>query len=106
MIMANASRTGASLSVVERTRDAVIEFIANGRFSAGDRLPAERELAESLKVSRTTLREALAQLDRSGYVIRRPGRGGGTFVSKPKVERDLTSLYGLPEHLRRLVLVV
>lgn len=94
-------QTGTSVSVVERTRDAVIEYIGAERFTPGDRLPAERELAERLSVSRTTLREALAQLDRSGYVTRRPGRGGGTFVSQPKVERDLTALHGLPEHLRR-----
>ena len=101
VVSGSEQKTGTSLSVGERTRDAVIEYIAAERFTPGDRLPAERELAERLSVSRSTLREALAQLDRSGYVTRRPGRGGGTFVSKPKVERDLTALHGLPEHLRR-----
>lgn len=95
------STTSAALTVVENTRDSIIELISSGQFSSGDRLPPERELAETLRVSRTTLREALSQLARTGYVTRKPGRAGGTFVSRPKVERDLTSLAGLPEHLRR-----
>jgi GntR family transcriptional regulator len=99
--MSNRKLAGANLSVVESARDAVVDLMTSSRFMPGDRLPAERELADTLRVSRTTLREALAQLERAGYVSRRPGRGGGTFVSKPKVERDLTSLTGLPEHLRR-----
>lgn len=99
--MPSGKQTGATLSAVEIARDAIVELVKSQQFLAGDRLPSERELADTLQVSRTTLREALAQLERSGYVTRRPGRGGGTFVSKPKVDRDLTSLAGLPEYLRR-----
>ena len=46
----------------------------------GDRLPAERELAEKLQVSRPTLREALAELEERGLVVARPG--GGTFIAE------------------------
>src|ERR1700720_263320 len=90
-----------SMSMVESTKDRVLELVSSGRFQPGDRLPSERELADSLGVSRNILREALGQLERTGYITRRPGRGGGTFVSQPKVERDLSSLTGLPDHLRR-----
>ena len=51
--------------------------------------------------ARSTLRAALAELERSGAVRRVPGRCGGTFVAERKVERDLTSLAGLPSYLRR-----
>ena len=67
----------------------------------GERLGAERELAERLGVSRSTIRAALADLERSGVVRRSRGRGGGIFVAERKVERDLTSLAGLPAYLRR-----
>jgi GntR family transcriptional regulator len=67
----------------------------------GDRLGAERELAERLGVSRSTVRAALADLERSGVIRRKTGRGGGIFVAERKVERDLTSLAGLPAYLRR-----
>src|SRR5215210_5360253 len=67
----------------------------------GERLGAERELAERLGVSRSTVRAALADLERSGAIRRARGRGGGIFIADRKVERDLTSLAGLPAYLRR-----
>jgi GntR family transcriptional regulator len=67
----------------------------------GERLGAERELAERLGVSRSTIRAALADLERGGMVRRALGRAGGIFVAERKVERDLTSLAGLPSYLRR-----
>ena len=67
----------------------------------GERLGAERELAERLGVSRSTIRSALADLERTGVIRRTRGRGEGIFVAERKVERDLTSLAGLPAYLRR-----
>jgi GntR family transcriptional regulator len=74
--------------------------IAAGRLVAGDRLPPERELAEKLRVSRMTLRQALDALERRGLVSRRVGREGGTFVDEPKLE--LAGLAGLSDQLRGL----
>jgi GntR family transcriptional regulator len=67
----------------------------------GERLGTERELAERLGVARSTIRAALADLERNGVVRRARGRAGGIFVTERKVERDLTSLAGLPAYLRR-----
>lgn len=58
----------------------VEELILQGVLRPGDRLPAERELAETLDVSRPTLREALADLEERGLVVTRPG--GGTFIAE------------------------
>jgi GntR family transcriptional regulator len=74
--------------------------IACGRLAPGDRLPPERELAGRLRVSRMTLRQALASLERRSLVIRRVGREGGTFVDEPKLE--LAGLAGLSDQLRSL----
>ena len=82
-------------------RDRLLADIAAGRPGPGERLGAERELAERLGVSRSTIRAALADLERSGVVRRLRGRAGGIFVAERKVERDLTSLAGLPAYLRR-----
>src|SRR6266516_3571879 len=76
------------------------EAVAGGKLAPGDRLPPERELAERLRVSRMTLRHALASLERRGLVARQVGRDGGTFVAEPKVE--LTGLAALSDQLRRL----
>jgi DNA-binding FadR family transcriptional regulator len=49
----------------------------------GSRLPAERELAARLGVSRETLRQAIRALADAGFVASRRGRYGGTFVADP-----------------------
>ena len=82
-------------------RDRILDEIASGQLAAGERLGGERDLAEHYAVSRTTLRAALDALETMGAVRRAPGRTGGTFVAARKVERDLTSLAGLPAYLRR-----
>jgi len=51
------------------------ELIKAGRLKAGDQLPAERELAETFKVSRTSVREALRALESQGLVVSRTGMG-------------------------------
>src|SRR5207342_3593744 len=56
--------------------------------SVGDAIPAERQLSAELGVSRLTLRAALEDLAREGYLVRR--RGSGTFVSEPKIAQELT----------------
>ncbi len=78
-----------------------VRRILVGQISAGQlRLGAERALAAELGVSRATLRQALAVLAENGMVRRVPGRGGGTFISKGKIERDLSRVVGVPALLR------
>jgi GntR family transcriptional regulator len=92
-------------SLRRKAWEGVADAIREGGYRPGDRLPPERELAERFAVSRSTLRLALHDLERAGLVVRRPGRGGGTFVAAPKVERDLGSFAGLGEYIRRQGLV-
>jgi GntR family transcriptional repressor for pyruvate dehydrogenase complex len=54
------------------------KLILDGSLRPGDRLPAERDLAERLKVSRPSLREAIVVMESRGLLQSR--RGGGTFV--------------------------
>jgi GntR family transcriptional repressor for pyruvate dehydrogenase complex len=51
------------------------ELIRDGRLRPGDRLPGERELAEQLKVSRSSLREALRTMESAGLVVSHHGSG-------------------------------
>lgn len=84
----------------ERVRRLLQERISTGLLRPGERLGAERDLAAELGVSRSTVRQALAALERAGEVRRVPGRGGGTFVRRQKVERDLSRVVGVPALLR------
>jgi GntR family transcriptional regulator len=68
------------------TRDRVLDLIET--LDVGDAIPPERQLSADLGVSRLTLRAALEDLAREGYLVRR--RGAGTFVSEPKITQELT----------------
>ncbi len=52
----------------------------------GDRLPSERELSDVYKVDRITIRRALKDLEREGYVIKK--RGAGNFVNDKNVDEE------------------
>jgi GntR family transcriptional regulator len=84
----------------ERVRRQLLDQIEHGLLRPGERLGAERDLAQTLGVSRSTVRQALAALESAGAVRRVPGRGGGTFVHRKKVERDLSRVVGVPALLR------
>jgi GntR family transcriptional regulator, transcriptional repressor for pyruvate dehydrogenase complex len=64
----------------EQAVERLAEAIRVGALANGERLPSERDLADLMQVSRTTLREALAALRDAGLVQTRRGRVGGTFV--------------------------
>lgn len=55
--------------------------LALGEFVPGQRLPPERELAATLGVSRTTVREAVSRLAATGVLDVRRGRNGGAYVT-------------------------
>src|SRR5205814_90939 len=89
--MSVMSQSGARLlEPVRRSRvyEHIVEQIralrADGKLKGGDRLPPERVLAETFKVSRTSVREALRALELSGFVEGR--QGGGTFVRAPSAD--------------------
>lgn len=56
--------------------------IASGELRSGDKLPPERELAESFGVSRGAVREALRNLERTGLVALQAGSRGGAFIGQ------------------------
>jgi len=92
---------GPGTTVHTQIEDWLAGAIAAGRLAPGDRLPTEHDLAKWFGVSRMTLRHALAELARRGLVTRTVGRGGGTFIAEPKLDRDFTTLAGFSEQLRR-----
>lgn len=77
LVPPDSPRAGAALA------DRLVTAIAVGAFVPGQRLPAERELAESLGLSRGTVRDALAKVTALGLLEVRRGRSGGAFVRSP-----------------------
>lgn len=74
----------------EETMQRLLQSIRLGVIPPGERLPAERDLAGMLGVSRDTVREALSTLVDAGYVVSRRGRYGGTFVVEELPPNRLT----------------
>ncbi|MFH8345556.1 FadR/GntR family transcriptional regulator [Streptomyces sp. NPDC018045] len=69
----------------EEALEQILQIVRLGLVPGGGRLPAERELAQRLRISRVTLREVLKVLQDEGLVESRRGRYGGTFV-RPRRE--------------------
>lgn len=80
----------------EETVERLGTAIRIGLLEAGSRLPPERELAEQLRISRSTLRQAILALTQSGHLTSVRGRAGGTFVaeSPPLASRETVELTG------------
>ncbi|MFJ2116344.1 FadR/GntR family transcriptional regulator [Streptomyces sp. NPDC087850] len=83
----------------EEALEQILRIVRLGLVSGGERLPAERELAERLGISRVTLREALKVLQDQGLLESRRGRYGGTFV----LPRPAAPAVGAERELRRRV---
>jgi GntR family transcriptional regulator, transcriptional repressor for pyruvate dehydrogenase complex len=69
-----------SPSRFEETVERLGAAIRLGILAPGSRLPPERDLADQLRISRSTLREAIGALVESGHLRAARGRSGGTFV--------------------------
>ncbi len=67
-------------TAVDEVVDRLLTALALGEYVPGQRLPASRELARLLGVSRTTVHDAVARLREAGVVEVRLGRTGGSFV--------------------------
>ncbi len=87
--------------------------LERGVLRSGDRLPAERELAQHFRVSRNTLREALRSLEMMGLVEMRKGATGGVFIRGANGEAIVTSFTDLfrlgvikAEHLTEARIIV
>lgn len=76
-------------SVARQVETQVLEAIESGELTPGQRLPPEREFAETLGVSRPTVREAIGSLKARGLV--RVVHGRGVFVADPATTRELRS---------------
>ncbi|MBK0418907.1 FadR family transcriptional regulator [Leucobacter sp. CSA1] len=77
----------STLSVPDRLSVDLERLILEGKLEPGERLPAERDLAAHLGVSRVSIRDALRELENRGLIDRRPGRG--TIVLRPGERANL-----------------
>lgn len=84
----------------EQTAKRLVQMIQEKGYTAGDKLPTEMELAESLSVGRNTVREALRILMSRNIVTIR--QGSGTFISEKNGIPDDPLGFSMMEDTRRL----
>ncbi|WHH60110.1 GntR family transcriptional regulator [Petroclostridium sp. X23] len=90
--------TANSRPLYKQLKDILAKAIENGVFKAGERIPTELHLSKTYNVSRITVRNALEELTRDNYLVRKQGKG--TFVSTEKLQRSVNGMRSFTEMCR------
>ena len=78
-------------------KDLIMEKINSGEYSEGDKIPSERDLAETYHISRLTVRQALTEMVQEGRLNKKHGKG--YFVAEMQIENRLDIMQGFVEEL-------
>jgi DNA-binding FadR family transcriptional regulator len=81
--------------VSDRVAGQLKRSIIIGHFTAGDKLPSERDLAEQFQVSRVAVHEALRSLETAGFIVTRQGPTGGCYITDLTFERSVNAFRDL-----------
>jgi GntR family transcriptional regulator len=95
----NAVDRDSAVPIYSQVEALILEPIHNGQLKPGAKAPSEREIAETLGISRMTARAAVSNLVQSGYLYSVPGKG--TFVANPKLPQSLANLTSFTEDMER-----
>lgn len=83
-------------SVPDEIQHRILSLLSERKLQPGDRLPPERDLASSLRVSRTTLRDALRGLAAKGVLSARPGAGWFVQLDTSTIASAIALQFQLP----------
>lgn len=78
----------------------LIEKINAQTYRESEKLPSERELCEIYELSRITVRQALQELEREGFIYKQ--HGIGTFVAPKSYNQELVKLYSFTEEMKEM----
>lgn len=79
--------------------DIILQKITSGELIEGGKLPFERELCDEYNISRTTVRQAMDELEKKGYINKI--RGKGIYVSSQTYMQSLVSVYSFHEEMEK-----
>jgi DNA-binding GntR family transcriptional regulator len=89
----------SSVPLYVQIQDYLKKQIKQDAFHAGSRLPSERELSETLGVSRMTVRQALHALTHENVIFSQTGKG--YYIRKPKIDQELGVLTSFSEEMNQ-----
>jgi 2-aminoadipate transaminase len=78
----------SEIPLYAQIRDQMRALVYAGELQPGDRIPASRELADELRIHRTTVATAYAELESEGLIEGYVGRG--TYIARRKIPREFT----------------
>ncbi|MDT2661685.1 GntR family transcriptional regulator [Enterococcus hulanensis] len=85
----------AQLPLYKQLKEIIKSKIRDGEYKENEKIPPEPELTEAYSVSRITVRRAIQDLVKEGYLIKKQGKG--TYVSQHKVFRKIEYVIGFSE---------
>lgn len=91
LISHDALDESSSVPLYRQLKHRILQLIATGTLTVGERLPTEQALCEAFGLSRATVRRCFQDLVEEGYVTRRRGRG--SVVAKPEESSRLDTIY-------------
>lgn len=77
----------SSVPIYQQVRDQIVQAIANGTFSVGDRLPTIRALAQETGINTMTVNKAYQLLKQEGYIITDRRNGAVVAYRNPKQKK-------------------
>ncbi len=80
-----------------KIKQRIIEHIKKGKLKVGQKAPSENEIIEKYKVSNTTARRVLLEIERAGWVSRVKGKG--TFVRENRISRSVDRIFGFTRNM-------
>src|SRR4030042_217823 len=82
------------ISLYYQLENILREKINSGEYGPGDLFPTEEQLIDLYKISRITVRQALAALEMDGLITRKRGKGSFVFGKQERLEpRKLTGMF-------------
>jgi len=87
------------MSLYYQLKNIFIDYIKNGEWPVNYKIPTERQLCETFKISRITVRQALKELEDEGFIYRKQGKG--TFITTPKFVQRLSKFYSISDETKK-----
>ena len=97
--MAMQQLNAGPVPLYHQLKQVLQDGIERGMYKPGDRLPSELELIRQYGISRITVRQALAELEAEGLIVRRHGKG--TYVAERRIEQELVRLTDFMEDMQQ-----
>lgn len=85
----------SAVPLYSQIRELVRRRVLDGSYAPHSQMPSESQMMEAYGVSRITVRQALADLQKEGLIFKIAGKG--SFVAKPKAFQNLARLQGFGE---------